>query len=383
MTSASAYDQAGTLLSRKEVAYDSASTEDKTNAIYTKVSITQRGRLSSAETSGGAIAALPAAANDLTKNYYYNRYGELEKEGTLSNDGELTERYTYDLAGNVLTYRDALGQLSAYQYDIFDNLLKETNPQNLSTVYHYDGLFNVDKVTDANGADYRYTYNQTGQLISEELPYKGQDTAMSYAEYDPTGNLVRSISALGQKQDYGYDARGRLLSVTQYAEDNKEIRTLYGYDKAGRLLTVRKGVTNDEDKSYQKLSYQYNGLGDLLAETDESGNSTHFEYDKEGQVIKQTDRNGVVTNFTYDGLGRLIGKKNSKDGAENALSYEYDLLGNLIKTSDETGVTDYSYDELARVIQERIIGKDQGENAGSGIVVKKYGYDRLSRVTSF
>ena len=383
LMSTSAYDKDGTLLSRKEVVYDFAYIEDKTNAIYTKVSITQRGRLSSAETSGGGTAALPAANNDLTKNYYYNRYGELEKEGTPTSEGELTERYTYDLAGNVLTYRDKLGQLSSYQYDVFDNLIKATNPKNLSTAYHYDGLFNVDKVTDAKGTDYRYTYNQIGQLISEELPYKAQETSVSNAEYDPAGNLVRAINALGQKQDYGYDSRGRLLSVTQYAEGDKEIKTLYGYDKAGRLLTVRKGVTNDGDKSSQKLSYEYSGLGDLLKETDESGNSTYFEYDKEGQVIKQTDRNGIVTNFTYDGLGRLIGKKNSKDGNENALSYEYDLLGTLIRTSDETGTTDYSYDELARVIQERIVSKDQDKTAGAGIVVKKYGYDRLSRVTSF
>ena len=383
LSTATAYDKTGTLLSRKEVAYDFAYKEEKTNTIFTKVSINQRGRLSSAETSGGAIDALPAADNDLTKNYYYNRYGELEKEGIMSNDGELTERYTYDLAGNVLTYNDVLGQLSTYQYDIFDNLIKATNPKNLSTAYHYDGLFNVDKVTDAGGTDYRYTYNQIGQLISEELPYKGQETSISCAEYDPAGNLVRSINALGQKQDYSYDSRGRLLSATQYDAGSKEVKTLYGYDKAGRLLTVKKGITNDEDQSSQKLTYEYSGLGDLLKEADESGNSTYYEYDKEGQVIKLTDRNGIVTNFTYDGLGRLTEKKNNKDGDENALSYEYDLLGNLIKTSDETGTTDYSYDELARVIQERIIGKNQGENPGAGVVVKKYGYDRLSRVTSF
>lgn len=39
--------------------------------------------------------------------------------------------------------------------------------------------------------------------------------------------------------------------------------------------------------------------------------------------------------------------------------------------------------ELVRVIQEQMTGKAQGEAAGSGIVVKKYGYDGLSRVTSF
>lgn len=383
LTDVSLYDKTGTLLSKKEVAYDFAHIEKKTNAVYTKVSITQKGRLSGRETSGGAIHALPVAESDLVKNYYYNRYGELEKEGLISDEGELTESYTYDLAGNVLTYSDKLGQKSSYQYDIFDNLIKETNPKNLSTAYHYDGLFNVDRVTDANGINYRYKYNQIGQLISEELPYQGQETSVSYAEYDRTGNLIRDINALGQKQDYSYDPRGRLLSVTQYDQGKKEIRTLYDYDKAGRLLTVRKGVTKDGNNSCQKLRYEYNGLGDLLSETDESGNTTHYEYDNEGQRIKQTDRNGVITNFTYDGLGRLTQKKNNQDQDKNAVTFEYNLLGNLIRTTDETGVTDYSYDQLARVIQEQIIGKNQGETAGSGIVVKKYGYDKLSRVTNF
>ncbi len=211
----------------------------------------------------------------------------------------------------------------------------------------------------------------------------GKETSESFAEYDAAGNLVRSINALDQKQDYDYDSRGRLLSVTQYAEDDKEIKTRYEYDKSGRLLSVKKGITNDGDKSYQKLTYEYSGLGDLLSETDESGNRTYFEYDQEGQVIKQTDRNGVITNYSYDGLGRLIGKNNSKDGDENSLSYEYNLLGNIIRTRDESGTTDYSYDEMARIIQERIIEKNQDETAGSGVVVKKYGYDSLSRVTSF
>ena len=61
------------------------------------------------------------------------------------------------------------------------------------------------------------------------------------------------------------------------------------------VLTLKS--ENDGDISYQKLSYQYNSLGDLLSETDESGNTTYYEYDNEGQCINQTDRNGVITNF--------------------------------------------------------------------------------------
>ncbi|MFV0515840.1 MAG: RHS repeat-associated core domain-containing protein [Aminipila sp.] len=370
-------DEGNKLLMEKELAYEDAY-KDKSGSLYTKVSLSQISN-----------------QNKITKNFYYNRYEELEKEGILSKDNELTKEYYYDYQGNVVSYEDELKQHSTYEYDIFGNLLKEVNPKKYVTNYYYDTLGNLTRLKDANDINYYYEYNSVGLLISQSMPYKDGSYVKSYADYDTLGNLIRTVNAKNEKLDYFYDKRGRLTLVKQYDKNQKSISTKYTYDNVGRLTSIKKGITNEtEDTSYQENKYFYNSLGDLVKERDEQGKETSYKYDKEGRIIEKTDRNGVNTYLKYDGAGRLIEKKNSKDSDENVLSYEYDLMGNLVRTTDELAVTDYSYDDLNRVTNVQIknseysfsdkaqssLINDKGTNA---VIQKKYSYDNLSRVKSF
>ncbi|QIB70017.1 RHS repeat-associated core domain-containing protein [Aminipila butyrica] len=370
-------DAGNKLLMKKELKYEDVY-KDKSGRLYTRVSLSQIGN-----------------DNKVTKNFYYNRYEELEKEGILSGEQELTKSYDYDYQGNVVSYEDELKQSSTYEYDIFGNLLKDVNPKKYATNYYYDSLGNLTRLKDANDINYYYEYNNVGLLISQSMPYKDGVYVKSYADYDSLGNLVRTVNAKNEKLDYSYDKRGQLTGVKQYDKNQRSITTKYTYDNVGRLTSLKKGITNEtDDTSYQENKYFYNGLGDLVKELDEQGKETSYKYDKEGRLIEKTDRNGITTFFKYDGAGRLIEKRNSKESEENLLNYEYDLMGNLVRTKDELAVTDYSYDDLNRVTNVQVKNSEYSlydkaqspfinDKGTSTVIQKKYSYDNLSRIKSF
>ena len=79
------------------------------------------------------------------------------------------------------------------------------------------------------------------------------------------------------RQEYGYDARGRLLSVS---EGGQEVE-LYAYDAAGNVLrkTVRGRTT----------TFAYDGANQLVSS--ECGDArTEYAYDAAGRLVREGNR---------------------------------------------------------------------------------------------
>ena len=108
-----------------------------------------------------------------------------------------------------------------------------------------------------------------------------QHAPMAYAagevtryEYDPAGNLTRTVSPSGRVIRMTYDTAGRLLSTTDAASNT----THYTHDSFGNVRTV----------------------------TDPEGHTTGFGYDAAGRDrVVVTNARGHVTRYEYDANRRL------------------------------------------------------------------------------
>ena len=177
------------------------------------------------------------------------------------------------------------------------------NPVSSSALIYDAGSRLTDLTHDViNGgtttvADYEYTYNAPGLLISET--HHGQ--TFGY-HYDLTGQLTGSTRSVFGPEDFVYDANGS--------------RTGAGY-------TVGAGnrILSDSDYTYG--------------------------YDAEGNITTRTDSaTGMVTAFGYDHRNRLvrIEKRDAADNLLSTISYTYDGLDRRISTSVNGQVTTTVYD---------------------------------------
>ena len=189
----------------------------------------------------------------------------------------------------------------------------------------------------------------------------------TYDEYDEHARLLRMTDPNGLETAYTYDARGRVLSVTQTPPTGSARVTTYTYDNTGQLKTVSTpdGVT---------LTYGYNAAHYLTSITDNLGNKIQYGYDLNGNRtdedvydpnsvlvrtvdtaydvrdrVSQINAAGSITDLIFDALGNLTSEQ---DPLDHTTIHEYDPLNRLVKTIDAlSGVTEYDYDVNDNVVQ--------------------------------
>ena len=344
------------------------------------------------EQTGGTFAG------DVT-TFAYDQFGN-EVKRTLP-DGEY-EIFTYnqynqeathtDFDGNVATYTYYSGYGNgAYRGDLEQVQYVGASGSGKTTqtvTYTYTPLGQQYQVTDASGTT-TYTYDAFGNMTQAETP----EGTINYV-FDPVTQLHTETwtEASGTTTDksnaitdilYGYDAQGRLASVSQakingstppavsggilynadgVASSTTLPTTLYTYDNNGNLLSVAdpngdtttytydlqnrltyEVVTNSADVTifWQHYSIGDNGLRSSVEEK---------EYTATGTLMSDT-----TTSWTYDNEGRLLTETSSITGGAQQYqdTYTYDLDNNRLTKTDVssagTAVTTDSYngdDEL-------------------------------------
>ncbi|MEG2071156.1 MAG: hypothetical protein RR034_07270 [Bacteroidales bacterium] len=156
----------------------------------------------------------------------------------------------------------------------------------MSVEYEYDRSGREVTARIVNGERQDYKYDLRGQLLS--VSDAGGRTLESY-RYDAAGNIVDK-RVLGAHTEYTYDAANQLVkSVTNGVVTN------YAYDAAGRMI-------KEGDREYS-----YSGL-DKVDEIRENGNViASYSYHTDGQLAVANYSNGKSEEFTWDGLA-LIGR---------------------------------------------------------------------------
>src|SRR5690606_27313679 len=165
-------------------------------------------------------------------------------------DNNYTE-FSYDpTTGDLLArYESTTDTTESFTYNDRGQLTLHTSPSGKTTQKQYDELTGLLlKEIDHRGTFVQRTYGQLG-LVSSITNNLSQ--VQSY-EYNTQGNLVRSVSPMGEDTLYTRDAAGNVLTKT----NAKNEATAYSYDSFNRLLSVT-------TPSNQTTAYSYLPTGEL------------------------------------------------------------------------------------------------------------------------
>ncbi|MGC9083918.1 MAG: DUF6531 domain-containing protein, partial [Anaerolineae bacterium] len=294
------------------------------------------------------LIAVMDAAGKVTR-YEYDLLGRRTAEIRNFREGEppssdvnVTTRYAYDPAGNLVKVTDPNGIATGYEYDALNRLTAEIRncrpgeppgpDVNVVTRYEYDRVGNLVKRTDPNGHATRLVYDGLNRLVAGTDP---EGHTITFA-YDRVGNLLRRVDARGYATTWAYDALNRPITIT----DALSGTTVFRYDPAGNLLA-------QTDPNGHTTAYAYDGLYRLVTITDPEGYVTRYEYDPGGNRVAVVDANGNRTTFTYDPLDRLEAVTNAEG---ETTRYVYDPVGNQTDLIEPDGVvTHYEYDGVYRL----------------------------------
>ncbi len=272
---------------------------------------------------------------------------------------EETLEFSYDLLGRLIQETTAQGALS-YEYDPLSNLTTLTLPtgQHLNHLYYGSGhlhQLNLDgqlisdierddlhrevlrtqgTLTSCFGYDAmgRKSWQFASRLPAEKLsrihnPGIQPDLLVEHAynpihrrhQYDPAGELTRTLDKLRGEIKYEYEANGQLHSRdTGQLIDSEEFR----YDAAANRLNFNTSqfdhVKDNRLKRWRDQEYAYDAWGNLIEKRSGMGTLQTFGYDCENRLVRaETLVNGKLEStgaYRYDSLGRRVGKQSVVNG---------------------------------------------------------------------
>ncbi|WP_218158263.1 hypothetical protein, partial [Paenibacillus algorifonticola] len=337
-----------------------------------------------------------------------------------------TTVYSYDKSGNVVSQTDPKGYVTKLTYDLDNRVVKRIDPLGAATTYTYDEKGNLVEEKNPLGLLTRYDYDELDRVIRKKLPAADGTEAVTRYLYDANGNVIKEILpnqyTASMDRDgtvksmkglsYTYDAMNRLTSTT--SPEGKGMEYI-AYDVNGRISKTVDGLQYTGDIAASLgMSYVYDGLGQLIKQTDALQHSTTFVYDVLGNVTKSTDARGMVTayayypdrlvrsityadggvtSYEYDKLGRVTAETNQL-GHKTTTAYnafgqvklvtdallqrtesKYDLAGNLVSLKDKRGsISLYAYDANKKLMEKKS-PLEQDSSGNIVYAVESYAYD--------
>jgi RHS repeat-associated protein len=348
--------------------------------------------IASRDALGRTLKHVYDAADRMTETIY--------PDATPDDSDNPRDKTQYNAAGQVVTEISALGQSTRFEFDGAGRRTKIIDALGHATVFEYDSASWVLSVTDSAGRKTRSVYDAMGRVIEtiypDATPSDDSDNPRSKAEYDVVNRKIASIDETGRVTRYRYDLIGRLISVILPNPSTGANPPLVGGVSpagSGTLVT----------------SYEYDGLGNKVSQTDALGRVTRWRFDASGrlksrtlpmgqvetvdynpagQISQRTDFNGVLTAFEYDIRNRL---QKIVFPAQRERRFTYNVANEVIKISDDTGDYDFTYDlrgrlsqakdPFARVVDYQYDAQSRRTRIQTAQQETNYQYDALNRMT--
>ncbi|MGF6647339.1 LysM peptidoglycan-binding domain-containing protein [Paraburkholderia sp. GAS82] len=236
--------------------------------------------------------------------------------------------------------------VTTMQYDRLDRLIKSVDAEGYSESWIYDGWGNCTSHVNRVGGTYSYTYDRRGLLLSETLPVTSAGAAVvNRFEYDSRGNRIRTIEAVGLKEQrltqFQFDALDRLIK------------------KTGDVLTVYTNGTSGSNgwATVQPVeSFEYDARGNLVRHTDANGNTTSWYYDPADHKSAEVSAAGTLSMWAYDGAGNLMVQRVYGD----MVSATFGSTPPSAAVVTNVRETRYAYDANNRLVETRIPGVNTG-----------------------
>ena len=344
-----------------------------------------------------------------------NRVLEVVERADGGGGAPIVTRYTFDPVGDLLTVRDARGNLTQASYDTAGRMVSLANPDTGRTDWEFDLVGNLRERQTARlralgqTIRYDYDYNRLRQVVyPQSVPrayfYGGPELAGD-ANGNVAGRVMKETSEAGER-DFQYDRFGNesQLDVTfnRMREPQRgpyRYQVQHSYDSFGRLLRtrypdLRVGTNPDQmalgDASREVVSYGYDAGGKLKnvfglntrineQHPDESPNTVYLAqlgYDEFGQRVHQIAGNFIETQWVYKPRSRRLAELNADERDSvlrqqnrparpfQRLRYRYDIVGNVTELRN-----DAPYDE------------QMNASVLVGNLKHSYQYDPLDRLT--
>jgi YD repeat-containing protein len=415
--SRSVYDEAGEAVyaiaangAVTQTSYDADGRVTATHAYATALTAGQLAGLGNAPGMAQVAALLVAGPDDAVRYSVYDAAGKLRYG--IDPMGYVSET-RYDAAGRVsetLTYAQAIApdatattailQGQAGAAGTVAGLLaaagnRDANARASLSLYDADGRLRFVVRQTANGSqalvgETRYdgagrvvaqlAYGQTlalnpGQSLSQQLTtddvaqaLAGAPAHLSGTVYDQAGRSRYQMDAAGYVTETGYDADGRAVSQTAYANP---IALPASLDEASLATALAAAGT----RGARTVTTTYDTAGRILATGDALGTNASYTYDATGLKLSFTNRDGATWTYAYDTAGRKVLEQSpavtvaSYDGSGNVLdtgaslftAYRYDHDGNVVAISRGSGAhassvawlstTAYAYDVVGHQIR--------------------------------
>ncbi|MEQ1828487.1 MAG: RHS repeat-associated core domain-containing protein [Pirellula sp.] len=305
-----------------------------------------REQLVAAYSSDRRLATLKDVENWST-GFSYDLRNRVQSIDEGNNGSTGNSQIVMDRRGNPVKVSDATNVLQINRYDNDGNLTQQRQVvgttdsgigvnDDLLTSYEYNQFGQPISVTDTQGGTSQYIYDDRSHLVSTVISSAGLSTNYNY---DPKGNLLRSISPTGDQTTLSYLSRGQVDTVKNH-------------------------------DGLQLIQNAYSPSGSLTKTTNSDGLSIRFEYDANGRQtarIAELEKDGrpfETRNETdYDASDRvvatrLVERSQSAAGQWTAAtiwstSTAYDLAtGKIRSETDQRGLkTEYFYDRRGNPIQ--------------------------------
>lgn len=288
-----------------------------------------------------------------TTIYGYDEMGRLvRQESTIDGRAAVVEYY-FDVYGNAIGQRDAMGRRRSSTYGQFGRLVSETDEDGNVVQYEYDPYGrlvreysnqgpetrgkDIRRYYDAAGRQYliedratgvntRYTFYLTGQRRTEEVTTPAISTPQNV--FVPNAGWATTIDTTPRTHNrsitYTYDANGQL---TRWTDSVTGMHSNYEYDADG-----------NRRRAYTDLNWNpVPGATRFLDNT--------YAFDRAGRLESITDRTGTVTTYDTDG----VGNRRMADG----WTYTFDANNRPTRATKGTETQTWSYDSGGRVLQFR------------------------------
>lgn len=339
------------------------------------------GLLTGLATPVGAFAYAYDSNNNLTsvtrpdgktRTYLYQDSQDVHNlTGIIDEEGERLQTLAYNNEDRVLssaltadkdamtigypsamtrTVTDALGEVTTYELEGLHGVARVksfTGPgcagscgDSSGSSYTYTSRQQVASMTDGNGAVTTYTYDGSGNQLTETEASGtalARTTTKTYTANNELNTVTEpSVSNPGQNKvtSMTYDAQGNMLTRTVSGYSGTSAiseTTAFTYNSLGQISSVdgpRADVTDTLTLTYYpNTADQGNNRGQLHTLTNGLGQTTTYsDYTAIGKPGTITDANGLVTTLSYTYKGAVL----TRTTGTLTTSYGYDDAGRLL-----------------------------------------------------
>jgi YD repeat-containing protein len=270
-----------------------------------------------------AAGTSDAATNDTAYDVHGFPIQEIQYSG--KGDPDITNFFYYDLRGELVERDDKAGRSWFYTYDGMGRPESREMDDEFgdlvsleSSYYNENGEVEWQDGSMSNPEDYVfYDYDGAGRKVQEvhwraqanadgsgvSAPAGDAQFATSFFEYDPFGNLIKTIDPRGNYRRMSYDDAGELVKSIAYdAATGQALATNgFAYEPGGQIAFATNGLGGVTAK-------RYTASGRLEFQSNPDGSTNSFTYYLDGRVRREYLRNGAFSETTYDDANRITTK---------------------------------------------------------------------------